>query len=386
MAGTPIPQELPVSERNFRKLERRAALISDPAEKLRYLRRHMQPEKPRRRRARLSLAASMAVLAGISFFAYNRIGSAAAPKPVKAASEAVPRAAGAVASVWLVEEKNGTEHYSNGLRVERKLEVSTRPRRYRVFERASGTWSERTAPAGIVFHSTESLIEPFTPAHNDELKQAARGILAYVRERELYNFVIDRFGRVSRLVREEDAAHHAGHSVWANAEHLYIDLNDSFLGVSFEAQTAPSTPSWTAAQATSAKLLTEMLRSKYGIGPENCVTHAQVSVNPRNMQLGYHTDWATGFPFEELGLRNLYREPNPAIALFGFGYGPDLIAAAGGKPWDGLVSAELRLVEEAAAVGQTTSGYRRMLHQKYKKSVEAARDHAAPRERTHDES
>lgn len=385
MAGIPISRAFLPPGGGVRKVERRAASIIDPAEKLRYLRSRMLPAPAPRRRAWLGLAACALAVTGV-VFAYSRTGPAAAQRPVRITPERAAPSAAAIANVWLVEEKNGTEFYSNGLRVERKLEVSTRPRRYRVMDRAAGTWSAGAAPAGIVFHATESLIKPFTPDHNDELKQAGKGILAYVRQRELYNFVIDRFGRVFRLVKEAEAANHAGYSIWADAGRVYIDLNDSFLGVSFEAQTASPAPSRTAAQTTAAKLLTEMLRSRYGIAPENCVTHAQVSVNPRNMQLGYHTDWAAGFPFEELGLRNLYKEPNPAVALFGFGFGPDLIAAAGGKPWAGLVAAELRLVEEAAATGQTTEGLRQLLRRKYKKSAEAAREHAAPRERTHDES
>ena len=42
-----------------------------------------------------------------------------------------------------------------------------------------------------------------------------------------------------------------------------------------------------------------MLRAKYRIPESNCVTHAQVSVNPDNMLVGYHTDWSGNFPFLE---------------------------------------------------------------------------------------
>jgi len=61
-----------------------------------------------------------------------------------------------------------------------------------------------------------------------------------------YNFLIDRFGRVFRIVNESDAAQHAGYSVWSDDRWLYVDLNESFLGVSFEARTACSlnTPLW----------------------------------------------------------------------------------------------------------------------------------------------
>jgi hypothetical protein len=381
MARTPIPM-LSSDARIVRKIEHRAALISDPAEKLRYLRRKLdEPPPERRQRARLSLALVVVVL-GVPFTAH-KLGSAASPPTPPAAAAPLPAAA---PSVWLVEEKDGAEVYSNGLRVERRFEAATRPRRYRVLERGSGAPVERTDPAGIVYHTTESLIAPFAPDQNDTLREFASGILSYVRRRELYHFLIDRFGRVFRLVRETDVAFHAGHSVWADERAVYIDLNDSFLGVSFEARTGGDAPSWTAAQVTAARLLTEMLRARYGIPAENCATHSQVSVNPRNMQLGYHTDWAVAFPFRELGLRDGYEEPNPAVALFGFGYGEDLMAVLGGKPWPGLVAAELQLVKDAASAGQSPAAYRRTLRGKYRKSVEAARGSAAEGKRTRDES
>jgi hypothetical protein len=67
-------------------------------------------------------------------------------------------------------------------------------------------------------------------------------------------------------------------------------------------------------------VLTEILRSKYGIADVNCITHAQVSVNPNNLRMGYHTDWARNFPFEELGLRHGYQTAVASIAIFGFGF------------------------------------------------------------------
>jgi len=42
-------------------------------------------------------------------------------------------------------------------------------------------------------------------------------------------------------------------------------------------------------------MLTDMLRKRYGIPAGNCVTHAQVSVNPSNLLIGYHIDWASSF-------------------------------------------------------------------------------------------
>src|SRR5260370_6488421 len=133
---------------------------------------------------------------------------------------------------------------------------------------------------------------------------------------------MDRFGRVVRIVNESDAADHAGHSVWVDERHIYVNLNDSFIGVSFEAQTEAGQTRISVgdAQIRVAAMLTEMLRSRYKIPGGNCVTHAQVSVNPSNMRIGYHVDWASSFPFERLGLPDNYSTPSPAISLFGFAF------------------------------------------------------------------
>ena len=111
-----------------------------------------------------------------------------------------------------------------------------------------------------------------------------------------------------RIVNESDTADHAGHSVWADDRYFYVNLNESFIGISFEAQTgAGQRPGPCGdAQVRGAAMLTEMLRSRYKIPGRNCVTHAQVSVNPSNMQIGYHVDWASIFPFEKLGLPDNY--------------------------------------------------------------------------------
>ena len=120
-----------------------------------------------------------------------------------------------------------------------------------------------------------------------------------LRHKRAYHFVIDRFGRVFRIVQESDSANHAGRSVWADETLKYINLNHSFLGVSFETQTRSGAAASTLnpAQIYAGRMLTEMLRSKYRIAPRNCVTHAQVSVNAAQMLVGYHTDWAANFPF-----------------------------------------------------------------------------------------
>ena len=200
--------------------------------------------------------------------------------------------------------------------MESEFATANEPRSYYVFERTGKTEplpEPRFVPAGIVFHTTESHQAPFEPRQTRQLKKIGRSLLDYVRQNRSYNFVIDRFGRVFRVVQEADAAYHAGKSVWADANFYYINLNHSFLGIAFEAQSAAGedNPVVSPAQVHAARVLTEMLRSRYNIPATNCVTHAQVSVNPSNMQIGYHKDWAENFPFPEVGLAGQLRPAAP---------------------------------------------------------------------------
>ena len=190
----------------------------------------------------------------------------------------------------------------------------------------------RTEPAGIVFHSTESLQAPFEASEARMIQRIGRFLLDFIRTQRSYHFVIDRFGRVYRVVAEDGVANHAGRSVWADSRGVYVNLNASFLSIAFEAQTDASMP-LSSAQVHAARVLTDMLRGRFGIPAANCVTHAQVSVNPWNWRIGYHTDWASGLPFAALGLPDNYAQPLPAIALFGFEY-DDVFLKAVGRPWD----------------------------------------------------
>ena len=153
---------------------------------------------------------------------------------------------------------------------------------------------------------------------NHAIKRIGKELLLYVRNKRAYPFVIDRFGVVHRIVNESDTANHAGNSVWADSRWFYVNLNASFLGVAFEAYTEPDQPPVNQAQIHAAKVLTEMLRSKYNVPAENCVTHAQVSVNASSLRIGYHLDWASSFPFDQLGLPDNYALPLPAVSVFGF--------------------------------------------------------------------
>ncbi|SPE22373.1 N-acetylmuramoyl-L-alanine amidase, family 2 (fragment) [Candidatus Sulfopaludibacter sp. SbA3] len=260
--------------------------------------------------------------------------------------------------------------------------MANEPRWYALMERgsAAATGPSRSEPMGIVFHITESDQAPFEAEQNRNLKRLGRDLLLYARSKRAYHFVIDRFGRVFRVVVESDVANHAGHSVWADTRWTYLSLNASFLGVAFEASTRTDEPPMNQAQLHAAKILVAMLADKYHLSPQNCVTHAQVSVNPSNMRIGWHTDWGTGFPFQELGLPNNYESPNPALSIFGFEYDDSYRTATGPDLWRGITSAEEQMRESAAQHGMTLTAYRTSLQKKYRQAISALRERSGTEE------
>jgi hypothetical protein len=373
-----VLEQIPNLERAPR-IDRRARRIQDPVDRLRYLRREMA--RPPRRRPdflrHLSLLAIPVMLAIAP--RPNSAGNAETialerrllvPTATPAAAPGIPTT---VPRIWRVEHSRTTDVYSNGLRVELGFLVSNRPRaRFHVYSLAGGTEPVKNGsePVGIVFHTTESHLAPFQEEENHRLKQLGRNLVEGVRQERAYHYVIDRFGRVFNVVNESDAANHAGTSVWADGDGVYVNLNDSFFGVSFEGQTG-ATDEVTPAQIASAKVLTEMLRSRFGIRAENCVTHAQVSVNQYNMRIGAHTDWAAAFPFRAVGLPDNYSLPPASIYAFGFEYDSVFLRAAGGARWKGLEAAGQMIEREARAQQIPVEQYRASLRQRYKEIVAA---------------
>jgi hypothetical protein len=363
----------------------RARRIDDPLGRLRYLRVATVGWKPGALRSWRWRYAALAVLilATASYIvsqaaSHSRVGGVTRPSPARQPSGQSLAAISAerFPDVWLVEQNEEREEYSNGLQVDCRLAVSNRPRSYAVFdarrpERGPVEW--RSAPAGIVFHTTESLQVPFEPHENGVLKHITGGLVEYVRSKRAYHYLVDRFGRVHSIVREGDAANHAGHSVWADDQWLYLNLNDSFFGVSFEAQTrhGEGNASITPAQAHAGALLVEMLRARYRLPSRNCVTHAQVSVNPANMQIGYHTDWADNFPFGEVGLPDNYTRPLPGLYLCGFVYDRTYVASTGPHILAAIELSEARLEEAAARRHMQAASYRVYLQQEYRKKIMA---------------
>lgn len=370
-------------------VEQQAIRIPDPVERLRFLRREVRPQpdlvvpipaparirRPAPRRAGFLFAGLAGLVAIVSLPIGTAETLAKDPRPPVVGATQQGFVAGQAPRVWLVDRSDSLEVYSNGLRIDLTFAVSNRPRRHFPIFSLDGNavqQGEGSSPVGIVFHTTESNLVPFEEEENHQLQRLGRNLMEVVRHDRSYHYVIDRFGRVYRIVQETDAANHVGTSIWSDRHGVYVNLNDSFLGVSFEGQTG-SVDEVTPAQVAAGKVLTEMLRSRYGILAEDCVTHAQVSVNPQNMRIGAHTDWAAKFPFARVGLPDNYSIPPASLYVFGFEYDALFLRMTGTR-WRGLDLAEFQIAKRAAAEGLETQRYRAILQHRYKEIVTALKE------------
>jgi hypothetical protein len=281
------------------------------------------------------------------------------------------------AKVWMVEQGDGFERYSNGARILNSFETENHQRRYLAFKRggSEAAGEPQSAPAGIVYHTSESDLLPFVEGNSDSIESRSKNLLAYVREHKSYNYVIDRFGQIYRVVRDSDAAFHAGNSVWSDGGETFVGLNESFLGVCFEtkADVGEGGERLTEAQVLAGRLLTQVLRSRYQIKDSNCVTHGLVSVNPSNMRILFHHDWAQGFPFEALGLSDKYAVPPASVAELGFAYDEDILKEIGGKVWPGVAAGESEFARRAAGEGSRPEDLRQRMRSVYRERMGAQR-------------
>ncbi len=279
--------------------------------------------------------------------------------------------------VWLVEQKDGHERYSNGGRILTEYETDNHPRAFNVYARATGELieAERRDAVGIVYHTSESDMLPFTADNNDSIESRTQGLLEFVRRNRSYNYLIDRFGQIYRVVRDGEAANHAGNSVWADERGVYVGLNESFIGVCFETKSAEGSEEekLTEAQLVSGRLLTQILRSRYGLDDANCVTHGLVSVSPERMLVGFHRDWARDFPFAAFGLSDKYQVATPALGEFGFTYDGELLGALGGAIWPGAHAAEEQFKRRAAEGGTKPEDLRRRMRTRYRELMDEQR-------------
>ncbi|MBM0108260.1 N-acetylmuramoyl-L-alanine amidase [Steroidobacter sp. S1-65] len=270
--------------------------------------------------------------------------------------------------LWLADRGPDWELYSNGLRIETAYTVKGAPRNYRVHSRAGQLLPTRhSRPIGILFHTSESDLWPLEPDYEKELRRGSEALLRFVRREQAYNYLIDRFGRVYRVVDDESRANHAGHGVWSRGGEVYLDLNSAFLGVSFESRwEGGRTLPITRAQLIAGRNLTHYLRQRFSIAPEMCVTHGLVSVSPKRGLIGYHLDWARGFPFEAFGLPDLYSQTLPSVSLFGFNYDSEFLRTMGER-WPGLIAAERQLADEARERAMSLDDLRRERQAQYRR-------------------
>jgi N-acetylmuramoyl-L-alanine amidase len=383
-------------------VEQRAGQIQDPVARLRYLQGsmglptgrpalHATKSSHAKRFAMLGLALLFGSLLIPKFKASSGSRGPLTPHSIAHFTAGSPGITmpDVVPNVWLVDQTHEFETFSNGLRIDdRYVKPNDKRVFYPVYQRGAIDVAEpvwRSEPAGIVYHTTESDQARFTPDQNARLKRIGKAVIGVVGQNHSYHFLIDRFGQVFRIVPEADVANHAGYSVWADGNNIFVNLNSSFLGIAFETQTQlGDMPSANPAQIHAARILTEMLRSKYHIPQANCVTHAQVSVNPDNMLVGYHTDWAGNFPFHEIGLSDNYALPPPSIYAFGFDYDPTFMQATGVRLWQGLALAEDQMQKQAAARGIPVPRYRAILQKKYKEVLAALKAAATASDNRHE--
>jgi predicted heme/steroid binding protein len=324
--------------------------------------RRSRPPLPRRARRTVNAAALLLVAAaGLALAGYplrrSEVAPAAVarPRPVPTAEAKLdpPRGGLTPERIWLVDSGAAFELYSNGLRIDTTWAVRGEPRRYRVFTLGGGMGEEvQDRPIGIVYHTSESDIWPLEESFNEKLRDSSQDLLRYLRRNQVYHYLVDRFGRVYRVVEEKDKANHAGMSVWGQGERIYLNLNGPTIGVSFETrwEGGRALPI-TRAQLEAGRSLSDYLRHKWQIAPELCVTHGLASVNPKKHLIGHHLDWARGFPFEAFSLPDQYRVESPAVRL-GFAWDERFLAVMG-EPWPGATLAADRLATEAAARGRS---------------------------------
>lgn len=277
-------------------------------------------------------------------------------------------------SVWLVSSEGNEELWSNGLRVDTSFETAGKPRRFLAFPiDGSPPVSRAGDPIGIVYHASQSDMAPLAREFNRDILTTTRELVGWLSRREIYNYMIDRFGLVYRIVSDQGVAVHAGVSIWADDDNYYLNLNESFIGIAFESQWNAGRDLITEAQVQAAMNLTDALRARYRIADANCVPHGLVSVNAARRLIGYHADWARSFPFGALGLDNKYLVAPASMTAFGFTYDEDLTKRLGGELWPGVTQAEREVIARAEEHDITPEVLRVRLHQRYQENLSLMR-------------
>jgi len=102
-----------------------------------------------------------------------------------------------------------------------------------------------------------------------------------------------------------------------------------------------------------------------------------VSVNPRNLRVGYHSDWADGFPFAALGLPANYALPLASVALFGFEVDAPLRSTGVGE---GMLAAQLEIQREARRLRRPETDFRAGLRERWRQALRALEQTVPDRE------
>jgi len=275
---------------------------------------------------------------------------------------------------WLFGKEGEYEKYSNGCNISTKYETDNHPRAYYAIPRGSETdgnqFSEKSDKiVGILYHTPENYMFPLTPDNSGKIQNGSRGLIELVRNHKKYNYLINRIGDIYRIVRDDQAANHAGDSLWADAKNYYVLLNESFIGVCFESKfdgASSLDQILTEAQIISGRRLTDVLRAKYNIDDANCTTHGLVAVAPEEMLIARHHDWVHFFPFEAMGLSNKYKVQPPTITDYGFTYNDEVLAKKlGGKLWEGAAMAVEEFNRRAARAHVSPDDLRLKLRDRY---------------------
>jgi hypothetical protein len=272
--------------------------------------------------------------------------------------------------VFFLGKKGTVESWSNRAKIRTEFEINNKPRRYYAIPRGSDSFSRelRSDIVGIVYHTSESHIDPFTPEYSESIQKSTQGLIQYViRPGKLYNYLIDRIGDIYRIVPDDQAADHAGHSIWADSKNIYVGLNDSFIGVCFESTVKSGAGEiLTEAQIKSGRELTDVLRSKYNIDDVNCTTHGLVGVSKETGFIGRKQDWIRNFPFDLMGLTDKYKVSLPSVSEYGFTYDDEVLQKLDGKLWEGAIIAEKEFKKRAEKAELDTETLRLQMLERYK--------------------
>jgi hypothetical protein len=275
---------------------------------------------------------------------------------------------------WLFGKEGEYEKWSNGCNISTKYETDNHPRAYYAIPRGSGTdgnqFSEKSDQiVGILYHTPENPMFDLTPDNTRRIQNSSRDLIEDVRKYKKYNYLINRIGDIYRIVRDDQAAKHAGESLWADAKNYYVLLNESFIGVCFESKfdgASSLDQILTEAQIISGRRLTDVLRARYNIDDANCTTHGLAAVAPEEMLIARHHDWVHFFPFEAMGLSNKYKVLPPTITDYGFTYNDEVLAKKlGGKLWEGAQIAVEEFKRRAARARVSPDDLRRQLRDRY---------------------